>query len=361
MKKMEKAYFIYRCFAEMVLDIKDTYINYLVVEKYHMKQFSYYNASLHFQACILNFYAIFQKFLCKIFRKILKDNALQYFGSEQILFSKLYKYKYNKTNLINDLIEEKINNFTRGTSDISNLCKNLGIINLGALNELKIDYEEFCARRNIYAHGIDHITKEYLIISNEVNNSWLKDNKLVENQEYIVHCMNLIYKLFFQLYYDLDIITKEKIDRSIIESLNTFIYEEFYNKGNWEVSKYIYARLKNIKCKITKANTTLYKQMYFVNFLHSCKMLGENVVQKIKNIKFRYDYKKYEIVKNAILEENKLVYEGIIALQKQNTDINKSISIENVNTWPVFNSFRCSDYYKKLLMNLSTVSEIKEK
>lgn len=353
MRNRERILYIFKLFYQLILDTKDIYLNYLVVEIYNVehKTNSKLHNKLYFQGCILNLYSTFQKYLCKLFRTQLKQTPLLYFANENILFSKLESTKFNKTKIIDELVEDKINNFTRGISDIKTLCSNLGIVNEGSFNELKLEYEEFCFRRNIYAHGIDYITKEYKEVNDKIEKKWLHDNDLVENEEYLKHSIDLICKMFFQIYYELNIANKKNISVETIAILENILYKQFYMKESWEVPKYIYKKLKNMKTSIRKHNVLIYKQLFYVNYLYCLKKTGQNIESLVEKMVLQKEKDKFEIARQALLDNNEKIYKLYKKLKNKKIKETLKINIKDLKEWPIFEGFRKTQYYKDILSN----------
>ncbi len=347
MNKKQKLAEEYIVFLKFLIDIKDNQINYYILTDYRTKKND--SSLLHFQSYVLSLYSIFQKYLCKLFRIQLKKFSNLYFSEKDIKFSELTDFQFKKNKIIDHLIEGKINNFTRGVSDIKNLCANLGIKNEGCFNELKYDYEEFCCRRNIYAHGIDYITEEYKKANIHLINSWLKGDALIESKEYVESCTNLIYKMFFQIYFELNIVNQKAIDLGTLVILEQTIYKHFYAKKSWDVPKYFYKRLKNLNTPIKKQNTLLYRQMYYVNYLFCEKKLGMDIKEKGEKMVFKYEKDKFEIARDALNEDYKKLYDDFIKLQNKQVKLSLKVTRQNLQEWTIFEDFRKTEYYLKLI------------
>lgn len=353
MNKKQKLAEEYIIFLKFIIDVKDNQINYYILDNYRKQNND--TSLLHFQSYILSLYSIFQKYLCKLFRIQLRKSANIYFSENDIKFSKLTKYQFKKNKIIDDLVEDKINNFTRGVSDIKTLCTNLGIKNEGCFNELKYNYEEFCYRRNIYAHGIDYITEEYKKANLHLNNSWLINDSLIENKQYIENCTNLIFKMFFQIYFELNIANQKAIDIGTLSILEQTIYKHFYSKNSWDVPKYFYKKLKNLNIPIKKQNTLIFKQMYYVNYLYCEKKLGIDIKERVEKMAFKIEIDKFEIARDALNEDYEKLYKDFIKLQNKNVKTSLKVTKQDLQEWPLFEDFRKTGSYLKLIEDDSFV------
>lgn len=356
MKRKELELKKFNIFQDFVIETNSIYLNYLTIENKKLKSDnSLYDNTLHFQSCILSLYACFQKYLCKMFRVQLQQNPMFYFASCNIKFSELNDKLFNKNNIVNKLIEQRINNFTYGISNLQTLCKALNIDKIGSFNDLKNDYEEFCFRRNIYAHGIDYITTEYLEASKRLSNKWLSNNQLIETDEYVMFSINTISKMFFQIYFELNIANKDKITLESLIILEQVIFKYFYKYKNWNVASYVYGRLKNINMIIKQSNVMIWKQMFVVNYLYCQKQLGYDISQTISKLNFEFETKKFEIARCALLDDFSSIYTKFIELQKSKVKNKLKIKKQDLKEWPIFEEFRKNELYLKLIEDESFI------
>ena len=291
-----------------------------------------------------NAIVVFEEFLSSFYRLLIYENPALYFESKTVVIQELLRKD------LNDILDEKVDEMVECDlfDSISLLKKifekeNINIENVKKVLEV---FEESYLRRNIYIHNQGEVNEKYL---SKIKHSKQKiGDYLACSDEYFNGVVTSIKCLIF--FSCFSIISKIKHDESNEEKLINYYFSEL-KKKNYELTKYVY------KIMASNKEYELYTRMiYHVNYLISLKGLNDESFEKELD---KFDVSAsdipFKIAKEALLLNHEKTYEMIEA------NFDTKTTPDELLNWPLYEDFRKTDYFKKIINNHSSDFEsIKE-
>lgn len=279
----------------------------------------------------------YESFLSSVYSNLIYNNRSLYFGSRTITLQELI------SNDLDDIIEKQIDEIVESDMyDSIDLTKTIFEKEKIAQNEIAKTIEEFieiCSRRNIYIHNDGNVNKLYLSAVPSCNakvGTYLKcDDKYYINS--IISIQKLMFFMTFRL------LEKEKMDDDVIEQILDFYFEKLANK-EYEITEFVYRVLSSSK-KLDFASKMICEVNYLISlkYLHKEKEFND----EISTFDVSASEKPFKIAKlillNKFQEASKLIEESYDSEKTPNELLN----------WPLYQDFRCTDFYKEIVKNHS--------
>lgn len=273
----------------------------------------------------------FETFVSSVFRLLVTKYPDHYLKDQSIPCSQFLKLNYDS--LKQYLIENEVTNIMyAGFPDwVKKLEKHK--LDFSFMKSYLNEYYEISCRRNLIVHN-DGIVN-WIYNANIENSKMQIGEKIYVKQEYIDRSYFVIQTIIYGI-----IIESIKIDSEsackIIESIIDNAFEHLKN-GEWEISIFIYERLKCNRyiSEVDNAVVTINLWIAKKNMLGLDKVRKDIEEKDLSALKDRYQMAQLMLLEN---------YENAEAYLEELFP--KTITPDSIETWPLFNQYRSTEHYQ---------------
>ncbi len=299
---------------------------------------------------IINLITFYERFIRQLITYDCFEGDFEIVKNETITFDKLLTLNYDKETIKNFMVKSYCNNKLYGDKKRIEEIINTFHIDCNDCEDLIAEFNEVYFRRNMYVHSIVDLTNDYLGLPNSVTETWAPKGVLLETLEYLNHAFYTVYKLFLMILIK-KYLAKQKCEEDL-EIIEENLFEEIYSKKMYLVAKFGYEQLKKLKW-IGKSQ----RYRYFINYMHCLKKLKSkdlpNELQKWNTDTDANIYKlSKKLIENDYININNLINDVILSEKeyKELSEDEQSLHIvkEDVETWPLFEDYRKTEYYTLL-------------
>ncbi len=305
-----------------------------------------------FNTPIVNIITIYEKFLRNLLIYDCQDGNNDLIMNETISFQQLSSLDCNIDNIKEYMIEYYCNKKLYGDNKrINNIISTLKI-NCDDCQDLIDDFNEIYFRRNMYVHSIPNLTDDYKTLPKAIIEKWTTDGKLNNNAKYFKHAFTTLRKIIFMILIK-KFLYKER-DEKALEDIENLIYDEIYDKRQYETAVFCYNQLRHLKF-ITRTD----RYLYFINYMHCLKKLNntEELEKEISNWNTETDATLYKIMKKLITDDYENINELIRTILLTDDEIHNLtgdtalmyLSEDCIEKWPIFEDYRKTEHYSNLL------------
>lgn len=286
----------------------------------------------------------FEKFLASFYRDLIYLNPCLYFDSKTVCMQELFTKNFNE--LIYDKIDELIEADMYDSFELLKKIFEKENINTEKVNAILADFKEAYYRRNLYVHNDGYVNSTYL--------SKIKDSKykigdyLSCGEEYFRTLTTNIKCLIFFITHS--ILAKVGYNDKNLEPLESFYFSELKEK-NYQLTKYVYHLLST-----HRSFEFALRMIFEVNYLISLKAIDEAEFKKefssfdVSAADYSFKIAKY-VLEGKFKEAHSLIEEHY----------NSSDTPKQLIDWPLYNEFRTTTYYKRIVNNhKSDFNDLKE-
>lgn len=288
-------------------------------------------------------FTLYETSFVKLMKLSIEKYPDAFLKDEHITYDTLENLKFDKSKVIENFIENKTNCITKESTHLKKVCQELNI-NYEDFKGILKDFNEIFYRRHILTHDNGELSQEYLDkVDNKFKKLYTKDNMLSFTNDYIEFATNTILKVIFQLF--ILSIYREEISEEEIYDLEKVIFEDFFKKENWELSKHIYNSLRKKKFDEDLA----YNEVFFVNYMCCLKNLGEEKELKKQLKKFDVGSRthNYKVVKLLLQGEFDKVNNMLERCYSHSKEEDGKISSNQIEEWPVFMGYRDTKFFNE--------------
>lgn len=285
------------------------------------------------ESVISHIIVIFENFIGDVVRILIKKDPLKYLGNQQIMVSDVIQ---KGDVAITEKIEQTVDSCLRCSIDLLSEISKKETIDIDRHEKITVPFTEVYYRRNAYIHTDGHANKDYLL---KVDKKYTKNiqigDELLCDRDYLDDSICILMKIIFSIIFEL--LRKEKAQAKELKYITDYYFIRLLNQ-NYNLTKYIYKVLSQYN-ELEFSD----KMNYKINYLNSCKQLGETdfVKGELKKLDVSAMQDKYKIAKLCLANATKEIYSSLV-----NTYPNSFNALE-IRDWPIFINFRESDEYKQ--------------
>lgn len=279
----------------------------------------------------------FEEFLSKIYTLLVVNNPKCYFKDRTIKVVDIINKDFNEI-INNEISQEVTKKMFDSIECLKSVCE-IENISINKYEDLLKSLFELNERRNIFIHNKGIVNDIYINNIMKYNETKLKKGEYLETEPaYITGAIDLLYKLVLTLSYEICEKYNEKDNKKWVDKFMEISFNLLKDK-KYIVSKHIHKILS--KCNFIDFET---RTIFRVNYINSCKQLGETNVVKDELAKLDLSIAKdeFKIAKLCLEDKNKEVYDVLSA-----NDL-KPFDAQTLEEWPLFINFRETEYYNKL-------------
>ncbi|MBR4769987.1 MAG: hypothetical protein IK090_03550 [Clostridia bacterium] len=274
----------------------------------------------------------FEAFLTSIYRILLLSNPQKYLEGQTIFLATLFDNNLNE--VVNDRLESEVAAKLYNSLETVKIIAEKEKISLDSYSSLIAYFKELYYRRNAYVHTKGRVNKDYLT---KVDRSFTKNlqlnDELICDDVYLKHSICVLNQIVFSITYEL--LKKEKISSNRISVLINYYFGKLCS-GDYQLTKFAFLKLS------TSDNMEFSDKLICrINYLISAKQMNEIelVKEELGKLDVSAAVPRFKIAKECLSDNFETV------LQMLNETYPDSFDARALKEWPLFISFRETEYY----------------
>lgn len=304
---------------------------------------------------IVNIVTLYESFVRRLITYECLEGNYDLINDEKINFSMLESLNYDNESIKQFMIESYCDTKLFGEKKrIRGIISTLAIDCNDSL-DLIDDFDEIYFRRNMYVHSIPNLTTDYLSLPDRIKGKWIKDGQLINSPEYFKHAFDTLNKIYLLILIKKYLYKEQKSDNqksANMEIISKIIYEKYYYEGRYNIAKFAYFQLKNLKWI-----EAIDRYYYFVNYMVCLKYTDSETLRiELNKWNTSTDATIFKIAKKLIENDYTNINSMILEVLKENDEfkeLNKDeipffISKEDILNWPLFKDYRKTEFFKDL-------------
>lgn len=316
-------------------DISERYIDPKAARRKYNKIRQYEDILV--TSTLSNIIIIFERYLSCLYTALILINPKKYFEDQKIEIASIFNK--NVSEVVLECIEKEVESNMFDSLKAMEVISQKEKIDINRYGNIQDDFEEIYYRRNLFVHNNGRVNKIYLSNIKDKFKSSLKINqRLITDQSYIYHAIDVLYKIVCTLFYEIQV----SFNASYYEwkdKLNEIGFDFLLDK-KYEVAKQIYLCMSNCKKFLF-----IDKAMFKVNYIIALKQQGKikEVEHELSTFDVSIATDDFKIAKLCLEDNNEAILE---MLQKTYPS---SFPASAIRDWPLFIDFRKTEYYIKFV------------